>query len=132
MCLTFDDEANKSWPSRALQIWQILISRAFNKQLITYGELADILGFGGAGVLAHPLGYIMEYCQHHELPPLTSIVINQKTGSPGDGLITIEDYDSIDSARIEVFYYSWYRLVPPPIEELVEIHNKIQNKQKNK
>mgnify|MGYP003623500586 CR=1 FL=1 len=114
----FDNEPNRTWPRRAQQIWQILISYASNKQLITYGALADIIGFGGAGVLAHPLGHIMNYCQENKVPPLTAIVINQETGAPGVGLTAIQEYDdSLDLARIDVFYYAWYKLVPPTIED---------------
>ena len=39
-------------PLRALQIWQILISAAHNRQILTYGMLARMLGYEGAGVLA--------------------------------------------------------------------------------
>lgn len=113
----FDDEPNRTWPHRAQQIWQILISYASNKQLVTYGELADIIGFGGAGVLAHPLGHIMNYCQKNELPPLTSIVINQESGAPGVGLTAIQEYNSLDLARIDVFHYEWYKIIPPVVED---------------
>ena len=115
----FDDEPNRTWPHRAQQIWQILISYASNKQLITYGELAAIIGFGGAGVLAHPLGHIMNYCYENEIPPLTAIVINQDTGSPGVGLTTIEEYGSLDLARLEVFKHEWYKMVPPTVEDYI-------------
>lgn len=126
--LTFDDAEYRSWPYRALQIWQILIAHASNKQLLTFGELAKIIGFDGAGVLAHPLGYIMDYCQYYELPPLTSIVINQVTGSFGDGLVTVNEYETVDLARLDVFYFQWYKLLPPSIEELENIHSKIWKK----
>ena len=46
---------------RAMQIWQILISKADNESTITYGELADYLGFKGAGVFAQLLDCIMRY-----------------------------------------------------------------------
>jgi alkylated DNA nucleotide flippase Atl1 len=119
----FDDGENRNWPHRAQQIWQILISYASNKQLITYGELAKIIGFKGSGVLAHPLGHIMNYCQANDLPPLTSIVFNQTTGRPGIGLTAIKSYEYLDLERLKVFKYNWYRLIPPTIEDYEAVGN---------
>ena len=119
----FDDEPYRTWPHRAQQIWQILVSCAVEKKLLTYGEVADYLGFNGAGVLAHPLGYIMNYCLNHDLPPLTTLVINQETGAPGAGLTAIQEYDSLDLARIAVFDYEWYKIIPPRIEDYENVGN---------
>lgn len=115
--LFFDDAPYRTWPHRAQQIWQILVSCAVQKKLVTYGEVAKYLGFKGAGVLAHPLGHIMNYCLAHELPPLTALVINQETGAPGAGLTALQSYGSLDLARIAVFDYEWYKVIPPTIEE---------------
>ena len=41
MVRRFDED--HSWPTRALQIWQILIGKAHNRQLMTYGQLANLL-----------------------------------------------------------------------------------------
>ncbi|WP_291442756.1 hypothetical protein [Desulfovibrio sp.] len=116
----FDDEDKRHWPWRAVQIWQILVSKAVNKQLMTYGELANILGFDGATVLAHPLGHIAVYCEENDLPPLTSLVINQG-GKPGDGFPENGKYSSPDEARFKVFTVKWYKIVPPTAEEFAEL-----------
>ena len=39
---------NPTLYTRALQIWQILIAKAENRQTMTYGALAHALGFRGA------------------------------------------------------------------------------------
>ena len=96
-------------PMRALQIWQILISAARNRQLLTYGILASMLGYERAGVLAQPLGHIMYYCQQNELPPLTILVVNQDTGVPGEGLTGAD----LNADRESVFRYDWYSIIPP-------------------
>ena len=75
MVTYFKDQPSNA--SRALQIWQILIGKAHNRQTLTYGMLAQLLGFKRAGTLAHPLGHIMHYCQLNNLPPLTVLVVNQ-------------------------------------------------------
>ena len=47
MVRRFEEESTQ--PNRALQIWQILIAMAANRQTTTYNALAQILGYQGAG-----------------------------------------------------------------------------------
>lgn len=105
-------------PLRALQIWQILIGKAHNRQILTYGMLAKMLGLKGAEILAQPLGHIMWYCQQNNLPPLTILVVNQDTGLPGKGLTGTR----LDADRESVFRYDWYSLVPPTPDALREAY----------
>lgn len=102
--------------TRAVQIWQILVAKASNRQTLTYGELAELLKFKGADVLARPLGHIMYYCQQNGLPPLTVLVVNQATGLPGPGLDVPPSEQN--SEREKVFRYEWYDIIPPDAEEL--------------
>jgi hypothetical protein len=110
---TFFDEG-PTHATRALQIWQILISAAHNRQTLTYGRLAAMLHFKGADVLATPLGHITHYCQQNGLPPLTVLVVNQETGLPGEGLIGAD----LNADREKVFSYKWFGVFPPTPEEL--------------
>ena len=117
---------NPSNASRAVQIWQILISKAHNRQIITYGILADLLGFGGAGVLAQKLGHIMYFCTQNNLPPLTALVVNNKTGLPeGEGLNKF--VSDLNSAREDVFKYNWYALYPPSEKQFDEAWRKAKS-----
>jgi hypothetical protein len=111
---TFSDD-NPTNATRALQIWQILISKAHNRQTLTYGILANLLGFEGAGTLGRPLAHIMNYCHQNELPPLTVLVVNQETGLPGTGFTTTID---LHVEREAVFDYNWFGIVPPTPDEL--------------
>lgn len=112
----FNDVCTKE--SRAQQIWPILISCAPNKKLITYLEISKILGFKGAGVFAKILECIALYCKSNDLPPLTILVINSKTGAPGKGFAPfLRKYGSFDACRLAVFKYEWYRIIPPAIED---------------
>ena len=115
----FDEEPTLY--TRALQIWQILISKATNRQTLTYGELAGILEFGGASVLGRFLDPVMRYCRINELPSLTIIVVNQETGQPGTGLSAIDDHNR---AREEVFNYDWFGIFPPTPAEFETAHRK--------
>ena len=100
---------------RALQIWQILICVAVNRQTITYKRLADDIWHGkGAGVLANSLGHVAFYCIQNKLPPLTALVVNAKTGLPGDGIPVEESL----SKREKVFAFDWFDVIPPIPEDL--------------
>ncbi|WLE95350.1 MAG: hypothetical protein QTN59_11725 [Candidatus Electrothrix communis] len=114
----FSEHATR--PYRALQIWLILIGAANNRQIFTYGMVADILGYNGAGTLAHTLGHIMFYCLENELPPLTILVVNQETGLPGDGLTGAD----LNAGRESVFNYDWYSIIPPTPEDLKNAYDK--------
>ena len=67
---------NPTRGNRARQIWCILIGHAHRRQTITYGELADLLGYRGAGTTGGMLGCIAFWCQQHDLPALYTIVVN--------------------------------------------------------
>ena len=108
MIKKFDE--NPSNASRAVQIWQILISKAYNRQIMTYEDLADLLHYGGAGVFDQKLGHIMYFCSQNKLPPLTILVVNKITGKPGTGFVSQSD---LNADRELVFKYPWYGIYPP-------------------
>jgi hypothetical protein len=113
MVRRFSQIKKNEW--RALQIWQILIAAAHNRQTLTYGLLAKLLGYKGAGVFALQLGHIAHYCNLHGLPPLTSIVVNEETGLPGEG---IPVHNAL-AQREAVYRYGWFDLaLPTPAEFL--------------
>lgn len=101
--------------ARAEQIWPILIGLAYDRRTITYGGLAEVLGFEGAGVFSGILGQIMHWCAANDVPPLTILVVNSKSGLPGDGLTTPDD---LNADREVVFGYDWYDLVAPRAADL--------------
>lgn len=120
----FDDSPTLN--SRALQIWQILISKAYNRQTVTYEVLAEMLGYKGAGTLGDRLGPIWALCEHHDLPPLTVLVVGKNTGKPGSGLEEHRDIDgTFDQARERVFNYDWYGLYPPSEADLADAWNAV-------
>ena len=106
--------------ARALQIWVLLSCAAHERTIYTYGGLARKLGIDeAAGVVGSYLGPIMYYCQKHDLPNLTMLVVNQKTGLPGPGLISVnpEDYEE---ERVQVFTHDWLCVPTPSTSELEE------------
>ena len=99
---------------RASQIWSLLVCAARERKTYKYGDIADILGFKGAGVLGQQLGPIMTYCEKNNLPPLTVLIVNQETGLPSQGLVTLKN---VNTDRELVFSYDWFSLVPPEVED---------------
>ncbi len=103
---------------RALQIWQILICAARNRQILTYKALANMIGYRGGGVLGPVLGHIAYWCNQNKLPPLTSLVVAEATGAPGNK-IPVED----SPAKRESVYEDrdkWFDIIPPSPAEFAE------------
>ena len=95
---------------RSSQIWTLLVCAARERKTYKYGDVSEVLSFGGVGVLGQFLGPIMNYCEQNELPPLTVLVVNQESGLPSEGLATLEE---VNMDREAVFRYDWFSLNPP-------------------
>ncbi len=105
---TFD--SIRTVESRVIQIWQVFVGLAYNRQTITYGKLSKLLDFKRAGTMGLFLDPIMKYCKLNGLPPLTVIVVSKDSGVPGEGLNTAEN---MDLGREQVYDYDWFNLYPP-------------------
>ena len=104
--------------SRAWEIWPILVDKASRRETITYGELAEWIRMPGrARSMRVYLNPIMCYCVNRGLPALTAVVVNQDTGRPGEGLITVNQ-ENIDAEWESVFRYDWRGEYQPTPEEL--------------
>jgi hypothetical protein len=58
---------------------------------------------------ANILGVIARYCRYHNLPQLTSLVVNEPTGLPGDKYPA--DYtptESVPQSQARVFIHDWF------------------------
>ena len=96
---------------RTLQVWQVLVSKAMNRQTITYLKLTEAVGAPpGAhrGIGSHHLGPIADYCHEHDLPRLSVLVVSATTGRPS------LDCSDVDTEREKVFDHNWFAEVPPP------------------
>lgn len=117
MIRKFEDESHVH--TRSLQIYMVLIGLAWNRQTITYGMLSkdQMGGYGSGGILDRPLGCIMRWCEQNDLPPLTSLVVNERTGEPGPGLTSVSGRQW-PSAQQSVFNLNWFSIFPPTVEQL--------------
>ncbi len=109
---------NPTISTRAVQIWQILVGRAHNRQTITYLELARLMHYRGGGILDRQLGHLYFYCEHNDLPVLSVLVVAKETGLPQGG---VGDRDP-NVERERVFGYDWFGMHPPTAEELAETY----------
>ena len=100
---------------RLLKIWQVLISRARNRQTITYGELALLIGEEGIHQrnLGPYLNHIVAFSMQAAKKDLTVIVVRQDTGKPSKGNPMVAAVSDVDKEREEVFKIQWFSLTPP-------------------
>jgi putative restriction endonuclease len=95
---------------RAFRAWPILTKRARDRDTITYGELAGLLGIHRRPI-RYLLGVIQDYCIEANLPPLTILIINQ-SGKPGSGFIAY-DFDNLEQGREWVWDFNWNSIENP-------------------
>jgi len=104
-------------PARAVQAWEILVSKAMNRQTVTYELLSELMyGKKAQGVLNAVLGHVAFYCEDNGLPPLTVLVVGKWPGKPGEGFPA--GPAKIDENREGVFQFDWYNIYPPSEAEL--------------
>jgi hypothetical protein len=107
MPMTFSPSSRH--PARALQVWQILVSKAMNRQTITYQALSKMVyRKEAAGVFADVLGHVACFCRSEKLPHLTTIVVGKWTGRPQWEL----EFD-VDVERERVYRTDWFDIYPP-------------------
>jgi len=92
---------------RASQIWAVLAWAAKNRQSLTYGHIASLIGVPTAG-LGQLLEPIQSYCLIAKLPPLTILVVQQDSGLPGPGF-TGATASEFGKAQMEVFAFDWLK-----------------------
>jgi predicted HNH restriction endonuclease len=91
------------------RISQIIIEYAKKGQVVEYNQISNKLG----GIISpirlnEPLGEISNRCIQHDFPPLSAIVVNQKTKRPGEGFFTWVaaqmGYPNLPHSKWEEFY----------------------------
>ena len=86
---------------RAMQLWSVLVLAARNQQLLGYATLADLTNLPNQ--MGNFLKPVAEYCDRNGVPQITSIVVSQENGIPG------EYYPGLDAAKDQAksFVYDW-------------------------
>ncbi len=88
---------------RAQQLWSLLVVSATSRQVLTYDLVAKATGVvrPSIGDFLRP---IQQYCTENKLPPLTSLVVSELTGLPGEGFIAASD---VPLTHVRVFQFDW-------------------------
>ncbi len=90
---------------RAARAWPILIQHAVQGTNLTYGQLGAELGIHHRAC-RYVLLEIQDYCLENDLPPLTMVVVNSTTKTPGQGCVA-HDPRLIAQQRAEVQRFQW-------------------------
>jgi hypothetical protein len=104
-------EMNMKRTETARTVWALLTLSATKRQTLTYRLLARLLEAprSDLGRLLEP---VQSYCILANLPPLTSLVVNSRTGVPNDGFIAAAN---LPQAQAETFAHDWLgQPVPAP------------------
>jgi hypothetical protein len=99
---------------RASQLWSLLVFAAKNRQILTYGLVAKLIGAPTAA-LGGWLEPIQSYCLINGLPALTVLVVSESTGEPGAGFI---GSGNVPQDQQRVFAFDWIERDPPSPEVL--------------
>jgi hypothetical protein len=108
----YPDEADSA--TRAARTWPILAMLAHRRETMTYGELSKLIAMHHRPI-HQVLDYIKLYCEQHNLPPFTAVIVNADTHKPGSGLDNVPDQDT---ALAQVYTFDWWSLVPPTPDQL--------------
>ncbi len=119
----------RSRAARALQIYLVLIGCARQRQTITYGQLAALIGMPGAyRALGRILDLLDKWTRQEGLPVIVALAVNEETGLPGDRFYSgarIDDAAAWPRALVDVFGYDWLVVVPPTIKQLQALDEEI-------
>ncbi|HSO20628.1 MAG TPA: hypothetical protein VLT88_14285 [Desulfosarcina sp.] len=97
----------------AVCIWPLLVFAVHNRRVLTYDLLGRLIG-APATDLGRFLEPIQSHCILKGLPPLTSIVVDARTGLPGEGFIAA---DNVPRAQAETFRFDWLAEPVPSRED---------------
>lgn len=99
---------------RAIQVYQVLIAAAYQRQTLTYEMVGERIGMPRQA-LGQQLHHLQNYCEREGLPPITALVVRKGEGTPSTGY---HEGESVDAERERVFAHEWYKRAPLTEAEL--------------
>lgn len=106
---------------RAAQIWSILVFAARHQEIITYATIEGLTGLPKF-TLGPALDRIADYCKKKKFPELYAIVVNEKTGFPGErGMEREKELDVLLKQR-RVFAFNWLKHPCPQSKDFKDVH----------
>jgi hypothetical protein len=108
---------------RLSQLWSLLVDSARAQKVLTYDILGQLIGVPdqAIGCFLRP---IEDYCKFHNLPPLTSLALNEMEGPlVGD----INAAGDTFGERARVYLFDWLSQKSPKPEEFLKVTSKGTN-----
>src|SRR5260221_10567053 len=100
---------------RLAQLWALLVESAHAQKVLTYELLGQMIGVPeqAIGCFLRP---IQDYCNFHNLPPLTSLAltgatVSQESNATGDPF----------GERARVYFFDWFSRKSPTPDELLKV-----------
>ena len=119
--------AGRKAATRAVQAWVLLVGHIMeHKRNRKRGEYPTII-YTEMLARAHykmipssygrsVLGYLWHWCRSNDLPIITSVVVDQGTGEPGEGI----GLDNPVAELRRVYKIDWHDIMPPTVDELLD------------
>jgi hypothetical protein len=103
------------------QLWSLLVESAHAQKVLTYDIIGQMIGVPeqAVGCFLRP---IQDYCQVHDLPPLTSLILNEADGSPA-----LNETEEVIEKRARVYFFDWFSRKSPTPEDLINVTGRGSN-----
>jgi hypothetical protein len=108
---------------RAAQVYSVPAYGSSQQRLISYEHLEAFIGVPARG-FGRSLDILQQYCIGHDLPRLTSLVIVQATGRPGEGYL-LAPGSTVEQDQARTFVFDWIGHGAPSLDELRAIRDGI-------
>ena len=100
-----------TYPEQAAAIFLFLRKMAEDRKIVSYGQTAASIGRPGEGRLIAPALKILHlWCEAHDKPAITALVVAEATGEVGSWLA--ERIDNLDEERARVCRHDWSTDLP--------------------
>ena len=105
---------------RLTQLWSLLVDTAHAQKVLTHDILGQMIGVPeqAIGCFLRP---IQDYCNFHNLPPLTSLVLNEMDGP------LLNETGDVFGERARVYFFDWFSRKFPTPEDLIKVTSRGTN-----
>lgn len=102
---------------RLTQLWSLLVDSAHKRKILTYAVLGHMIGVPKQ-VIGCFIKPIHDFCNFHNLPPLTALVVSE-IDDPLNGKFT--ETGDIFGERARIYVFDWKSQKPPSPEDFQKV-----------
>lgn len=95
------------------QLWSLLVETAHAQRVLTCPIVEQLTGIPKQAI-GCLLSIIQDYCQRQNLPPLTSLVVNETDTPSSEGFTEAKD---LFGAQARVYLFDWFSQKLPSSED---------------